>query len=73
MICKMFMWAWAGLTGGKLVWLRDSDGECTLSIARTDPFGVMYAERWWPFRVRRVRLLPEGVVDGGYVVEWKYA
>lgn len=61
---------WAKLTGGKLVWLRDLDGEVTLAIARRDPWGDMRAERWWPFRIRCVRLLPGGKVDGGYVTDW---
>jgi len=61
---------WAKLTGGKLVWLRDYDGQVTLSIARRDPWGEMRAERWWPWRIRSVRLLEGGRVDGGYVKEW---
>ena len=61
---------WAKLTGGKLVWLRDADGTITLAIARRDPWGDMRAERWWPWRIRSVRLLPGGKVDGSYVKDW---
>ena len=61
---------WAFLTGGKLVWLKDFDGEITLAIARKDPWGDMRAERHWPFSVRSVRLLPDGTVDGSYVRFW---
>ncbi len=58
----MVKWLWAKLTGGKLVWLRDVDGEVTLSIARRDPWGDLSAKRYWPFHIRTVRLLPDGKV-----------
>ena len=61
---------WAKLTGGKLVWLRDHDGEVTLAIARIDPWGDMRAKRHWPWNIRTVRLLPGGKVDGSYVQDW---
>jgi hypothetical protein len=69
----MVKWLWAKLTGGKLVWLRDMDGEVTLSIARRDPWGDLSAKRYWPSHIRTVRLLPDGKVDGRYVKEWKDA
>lgn len=61
----MFKRLWCFLSGGRLVWLCDRDNEVTLAIARRDPFGRLTAERWWPFRVRTVVLLEDGVVDGG--------
>ncbi len=69
----MIKWLWAKLTGGKLVWLQDSDGTETLTIARRSSFGGMIAKRWWPFSIRIVRLLPGGEVEGGfgcYVMRW---
>lgn len=69
----MIIRLWALLTGRPLVWLRDLDGTVTLSIARTDPWGDMVAERWWPYKIRTVRLLPDGTVDGYYVHLWKFA
>jgi len=58
--------------GGRLVWLKDDDGEVAMSIARVDPWGDMYADRWWPSRQRIVKLMPEGNVVGSYVVQWKF-
>lgn len=69
----MFIRLWAFMTGGRLVWLKDADGEIKLTIAYTDPWGELRAERYWPNRVRSVRLLPDGRVDGAYVVAWKDA
>lgn len=69
----MFVRIWAILTGGDLVWLRDHDGEVTLTIARRTPFGDLIAKRFWPTNIRNVMLLPGGEVAGGaYVEEWKY-
>ena len=65
------LWAW--VTFGELVWLRDMDNTLTLAIARVDPWGNKYAERWWPFNIRKVTLLPDGTVDGSYVEYWKSA
>lgn len=70
----MFIRLWAFLTGGKLVWLKDFDGETALSIARVDEFGEMRAERHWPFKIRTCVLLEDGVVAGSHYVHfWKYA
>ena len=62
---------WSFITGGKLVWLRDFDGELSLSIARIDPWGKMTAKRYWPYNIKTVELLPDGTVDGAYVRFWK--
>lgn len=68
-----FKWLQAKLTGGKLVWLRDHDGEVNLAIAYEDAFGGLRAERWWPFRIDAALLLPGGsVCRPCYVKEWKY-
>ena len=64
---------WARVTGGRLVWLRDMDGAVSLSIAKTDPWGGLIADRYWPFKIKIVRLLPGGKVEGSYVREWKDA
>lgn len=60
---------WAKLTGSKLVWLKDLDGEVALSIAYQDTFGDVYAKRWWPFNIRTVQLLDNGKIENGYYVE----
>lgn len=65
------IWCW--LTGGELVWLKDHDGEVTLAIARVDAWGERTAERHWPMKIRTVRLLEDGTVDGMYVKFWKPA
>lgn len=71
---NILMRIWAFITRGRLVWLRDMDGECTLSIARATPFGDVMAKRHWPFNIMNVRLNPDRTVaDGLYVVEWKDA
>lgn len=62
---------WAFLTGGRLVWLKDVDGEVTLAIAYTDAWGELIAERHFPWSILKVRLLPDGTVDGCYVKAWK--
>lgn len=70
----MIMRVWAKLTGGRLVWLKDHDGEVTLSIARVTVFGDIVAKRYWPFKIRQCVLMPDGSVRGGaYVHFWKYA
>ncbi len=63
---------YAFLTNRKLVWLQDFDGEETLSMARKSRFSGFIAERYWPFGIRTVRLLGNGIVDGSYVKKWKY-
>lgn len=69
----MIIRLWAFLTRRRLVWLRDHDGDVTLSIATIDPWGDMVAERHWPYKIRSVRLLPDGkVAPDCYVKEWKY-
>lgn len=64
---------WSILTGGRLVWLKDCDGQVTLAISRKSPFGGIVAERHWPFAIRTVELLDDGKADGGYVAQWVYA
>ena len=63
---------YAFLTRRKLVWLQDFDDEETLSIARKGRFGDVIADRTWPFGIKIVKLLDNGVVDGVYVKNWKY-
>lgn len=63
---------WAFLTGQKIVWLKDVDGELTKTFAKKTPFGYK-AKRWWPFNIRAVLLNPDGTVShGAYVREWKF-
>lgn len=62
-----------------LVWLRDYDGESTLTVAR--PFGKpdengyqpVKAARYWP-QYRKVSLLDDGTIEKNehaeYVVQW---
>jgi hypothetical protein len=63
---------WAVLTRRRLVWLRDMDGDVTLTFAERDAFGYLTAQRCWPFRIRCVTLNPDGTVVGSYVKLWKY-
>lgn len=70
----MIIRIWSFLTGGRLVWLRDSNGSITLAIARKSPFGGMIAERHWPWSIWTVELGANGVViNGNYVKQWVYA
>jgi len=67
---------WAFLTGGTPVWLKDFDGTVTLTIARTDAWGDIWAERHWPFEIHKIQLLPDGTCkqkNGTYVDFWKEA
>lgn len=70
----MIKWIWSKLTGQRLVYLRDFDGEVTLTFERKTPFGYSTAKRWWPYWVgESVILLPDGQVkQPHYVKEWKY-
>jgi hypothetical protein len=69
----MLMRLWAFLTGQKLVYLKDVDGELTLTVAKRTSFGYV-AKRYWPFHVRDVILLDGGKVENGsYVHEWRDA
>lgn len=62
---------WAFLTGQKIVYLKDSDGDVTKTLAKNTPYGYV-AKRYWPFNIRNVILLDGGKVEGGsYVKEWK--
>lgn len=67
----MFFRLWAFLTRQKLVYLKDFDGELTLTVAKKTPFGYV-AKRHWPFHVLDVILLEGGKVEhGSYVHEWR--
>ena len=64
---------WAKLTGGKLVWLKDYNERITLTIAYINPWGELFAERWWPWNIHTVKLGADGeVLNGGYVKKWKF-
>lgn len=69
-------YAWATITFGKLILLRDSDGEVNLRIARKRR-NLWTGEIEWRanrfgFGVRVVTLLPGGKLRNGvYVMEWK--
>lgn len=71
----LIKWVVAKLFGGKLIYLKDCDGDVTLSIAYRDPWGDMVAKRMWPTSIRVCTLYPDGTVDRGqsYVKFWKYA
>ena len=69
----MIKWIWSKLTRQKLVYLRDSDGDVTLTFAQKSPFGELTAKRWWPSSYGITVLLPDGKVkQPHYVKEWKY-
>lgn len=58
------------ITGGKLVWLEDFDGEVTKSIAYKTGFGKLKAKRM-PGSLSI--LLPDGSVQKpNYVKRWEY-
>ncbi len=64
---------WAFITGQEVVYLRDSDGDVTLTFAYFDPFGTLKAKRYWPWNLRNVELGADGkVINGSYVKEWIY-
>ena len=62
---------WAFLTGGKVVWLQDYDGELTRTIAYKAGFGKMQARRM--MFTGKVTLNEYGTVSGKpYVDYWSY-
>ena len=67
----MFKKIWAFLTGGKIVWLQDRDGELTRTIAYKVGFGKMQATRMR--FTGKVTLNEDGTVSGkSYVRYWSY-
>lgn len=67
----------AWMRGGKLVWLRDFQGDVYCSIATLDAFGGASAPVYWFAKVGNCVLLPDGTVcrksSSSYVREWKWA
>lgn len=66
------MWKrfWASLTGGRVVFLLDCDGEITRTIARPTGFGSLVARRMIG---QKVILEPNGTVSNlSYVDRWEY-
>ena len=62
---------WAFLTGGKVVWLQDHDGELTRTIAYKVGFGKMQARRM--MFIEKVILNEDGTVSGkSFVHYWSY-
>ena len=62
---------WAFRTGGKVVWLKDHDGELTRTIAYKAGFGKMQARRM--MFTGKVTLNEDGTVSGKpYVDYWSY-
>lgn len=60
----------AFLTGGKVVWLKDHDGELTRTIAYPAGFGTWSAHRMLG---DKVTLHPDGTVTGkSYVKYWEF-
>ena len=58
---------WARLTGQKVVYLRDHDGEINVSLSYKTPFGWV-AKRFG----KNVFLVPDGTAECvSYVEEWK--
>ena len=70
----MIKWIWAKSTGGRLVYFLDFDGEETTSIAYKNHFGILTAQRHWPFRIRIYILNDDGSVIGDtyFVRKWKF-
>ena len=68
----MFFEVWTKLTNQKVVYLKDSDGTVTKTVAKKTPFGYV-AKRMWPWNIRNVLLKEDGTVENGcYVEEWKF-
>ena len=66
----MLKTSWAFLTGGKVIWLQDHDGELTRTIAYKAGFGKMQA---WRMFSLSVTLNQDGTVSGAsYVQYWEY-
>jgi hypothetical protein len=66
----MFLELWAKISMQHVVYLMDTDGEITKTIARKTPFGLV-AKRYWPSNTRQVLLLPDGsVYKGAYIERW---
>ena len=62
---------WAFLTGGKVVWLQDYDGELTRTIAYKAGFCKMQATRM--MFTEKVTLNEDGTVSGNHCVDyWSY-
>lgn len=67
----MFKKIWAFLTGGKVVWLEDFDGEVTRTIAYQIGKGKMQARLM--SSVRKATLESDGSVSyPSYVKKWWY-
>lgn len=61
------------LTGRKIVWLEDFEGETYRTIERETPFGKK-AYVYWFTRIGDVKLNEDGTTSGSslYVKKWKY-
>lgn len=74
MIINIVAW----LTRGRVVYLRDMEGDIYKSIAYTDAFGFLSCRVFPLCGVGRVFLLAHGKADGSqsrcsFIKEWKYA
>lgn len=67
---KPLLWLFAKLTGRKLVYLQDFDGEITLATARVTPFGLV-AKRMGPLDEKQCICLSDGTCNHPYVDRWK--
>lgn len=67
----MILRIWAYLTGGKVVWLMDHDGEITRTIARPIGFGKLKAMRM--AGVYAILDKNGKAIRPSYVAYWEYA
>ena len=62
------------ITGRKIIWLEDMDGETYRTLLKTTPFGNK-AHVYWLTRTGFVNLNDDGTCTGlsSYIKKWKYA
>lgn len=68
------IWIFAFLLRGRVVWIKDFQGEAYKSIAYKNPFG-MWCRVYWLWAVGHCVLLDDGTVDprsgSSYIKEWR--
>lgn len=62
---------WAFITGRKIVFLKDFEGEIYVSLARKTPFGYC-APIYWFTGTGCVTLEEDGTCGNSYISNWKF-
>ena len=69
---KLLMRFVAFISGKKLIYLKDHDGEIRITMMKTDPWGDVVANVYPLVKVGWVKLLPNGEVQQPhYCSQWK--